>query len=194
MSAADNTGRRGMYFYQRCRLSVWTGGSPPQKRQCVSGPRPPLGWLGPESDRWGWMAAREGRWDAGLLHSGSLWQRIETDGRLRPLSPGQNSIYCSTSWPPVSFSAHIQTVQIRKGKKKKININMWMTEHAQCGTNPRDPVSLCDKGSRKRPLFGFAGDWQRGEGFERISWIGDAGWSDKALVGLAINRPRPSSE
>lgn len=135
MSAANNTGRRGMYFYQRCRLSVWTGGSPPQKRQCVSEPQSPLGWLGPESDRWGWMAAREWRWDVGLLHS-SRQQRIETEGRLHPLSPGRILSIALHLNPPstVSFSTHIQTVHI--GKKKKININKWMTEHAQSGTNP----------------------------------------------------------
>lgn len=46
----------------------------------------------------------------------------------------QNSIFRYPSWPLISFFAHIQTVQIRQ-KKKKININKWITEHAQCGAN-----------------------------------------------------------
>lgn len=39
----------------------------------------------------------------------------------------QNSIYCSPSWPPSSFSAHIQTVQIRMKKKKSISISEWLS-------------------------------------------------------------------
>lgn len=132
MSALDNTGWRGPYFYQRCRLSVWTGGSPPQKRQCVSEPQCPLGWLGPESDRWGWMAAREGRWDVGLLHS-SLQQRIETEGRLHLLSPGRILSIALNLDPRFILCPH---TNCPNKKEKKININMWMTEHAQCGTNP----------------------------------------------------------
>lgn len=30
----------------------------------------------------------------------------------------QNSIFCFPSWPPISFFAHIQTVQIRRRRKK----------------------------------------------------------------------------
>lgn len=128
MSAVDNTGRRGTYFYQHCRLSVWTGGSPPQKRQCVSEPQSPLGWLGPESDRWGWMAARKGQWDVGLLHS-SPQQRIEDEGRLHPLSPGRILSIALHLDPPFHS---VPTYKLYK----KININTRMTEHAQCGTNP----------------------------------------------------------
>lgn len=39
------------------------------------------------------------------------------------------------SLPVISLFAHIQTVQIRK-RGGKININMRITEHAQCGANP----------------------------------------------------------
>lgn len=35
-----------VFFYQRRRLSVWTGGSPPQRRQCVSLRAPGLPWGG----------------------------------------------------------------------------------------------------------------------------------------------------
>lgn len=135
MSAADNTGRRGMYFYQCCRLSVWTGGSPPQKKQCVSEPGLPWGgWALSQIDGAEWQPERDGgMWGSFTL---SLEQRIETERRLHPLSPGRIlSIALHLDPPHALFCAHIQNVQIRK-KKKKININMWMTEHAQCGTNP----------------------------------------------------------
>lgn len=160
----------------------------PQKTRLVSKRRSPLGWPGPESDRCGWMAAREGQWDAGLLHS-SLQRWIDTEARPRPPPPGRILSAALHLDPRFILSPYTNSPN-KEGKKKSISISEWLSM-------PRVPVTpwprqRSDKRSRKGLLFGFVGEWQKGEGLYR-QVEGDAGWSDKALMGVGISRMKLGS-
>lgn len=132
MSAVDNTGRRGTYFYQCCRLSVWTGESLHKRGSMSLSPGLPWGgWALSQIDGAEWQPERDdGMW-------GSFTPACSREWNLREGSIlyHQAEFYLLLSILTSSFILCPHT-NCPNQKEREININMWMTEHAQCGTNP----------------------------------------------------------
>lgn len=133
MSAADNTGRRGCIFISAvgCQSELV---DPLHKRGSVSlSPSLPWGgWAQSQIDGAEWQPERDGGMWGSFTPAGSREKRLREGSILYR----QAEFYLLLSILTPRFILCPHTNCPNKKEKKKININKWMTEHAQSGTNP----------------------------------------------------------
>lgn len=143
MSAADNTGRRGMYFFFFIISAVGCQSQlvdpPPQKRLCDCKPRPPSGAAGPGVRSMGLNGSQRGMEGCGGSFAPASSREKKPWGRL-PLLYRLAELYLVLSilTPLHSFS---NCANKKEKEEKSISISQWLGMPRVALTRwPRQPV------------------------------------------------------